>query len=261
MQAKLHRWAVADLGRGPARQRALQALLANPATSAEVAAPRPSQKPGRRGPGGIRRLGFDESLVVGAYDPGEVIEDRDDRFMTRFLYAFWRLCAQRSSSSTTPRSPTARGCSLSGPASPPRYASSTSSRPAHLRGRCPGRAGPAPPVGGPHARPPVVAERPAPQDRLSRPVREAARQQATDRRVARRARSPPRSAAPAYGSAGDRPDSTCSCRCSRGVSCACIARRPRQARRSWSSSHRGSVTRTSPPGLVDRTTTSRYCAR
>jgi hypothetical protein len=146
--------------------------------------------------------------------------------------------------------------------SPIRQPRPRSQRPDRLRSQAAaGRAGPAPPVGGPHARPPVVAERPAPQDRLSRPVREAARQQATDRRVARRARSPPRSAAPAYGSAGDRPDSTCSCRCSRGVSCACIARRPRQARRSWSSSHRGSVTRTSPPGLVDRTTTSRYCAR
>jgi hypothetical protein len=33
--------------------------------------------------------------VVGEYAPGAQIEDHDDTFMPRFLFAFWRLCQQR----------------------------------------------------------------------------------------------------------------------------------------------------------------------
>jgi hypothetical protein len=47
--------------------------------------------------------GLDENRVVGEYAPGEQIEDRDDTFMTRFLYAFWRLCQQQIATvQTTP---------------------------------------------------------------------------------------------------------------------------------------------------------------
>lgn len=39
--------------------------------------------------------GLDENRVVGEYRPGAQVEDPDDTFMPRFLYAFWRLCEQR----------------------------------------------------------------------------------------------------------------------------------------------------------------------
>lgn len=37
----------------------------------------------------------DEQRVVGEYTPGGEIDDPDDSFTARFLYAFWRLCEQR----------------------------------------------------------------------------------------------------------------------------------------------------------------------
>jgi hypothetical protein len=40
-------------------------------------------------------LGLDEDRVIGEYTTGEQIDDRDDTFVPRFLYAFWRLCEQR----------------------------------------------------------------------------------------------------------------------------------------------------------------------
>jgi hypothetical protein len=40
-------------------------------------------------------LGLEENRVIGEYVPGSQVEDRDDTFMPRFLYAFWRLCEQR----------------------------------------------------------------------------------------------------------------------------------------------------------------------
>jgi hypothetical protein len=40
-------------------------------------------------------LGFDENRVTGEYTPGGQIDDPDDTFMPRFLYAFWRLCDQQ----------------------------------------------------------------------------------------------------------------------------------------------------------------------
>lgn len=40
-------------------------------------------------------LGQDESRVVGEYASGGQIDDADDTFILRFLYAFWRLCEQR----------------------------------------------------------------------------------------------------------------------------------------------------------------------
>jgi hypothetical protein len=39
--------------------------------------------------------GQDEGRVVGEYASGSEIEDVDDTFVLRFLYAFWRLCEQR----------------------------------------------------------------------------------------------------------------------------------------------------------------------
>lgn len=39
--------------------------------------------------------GLDEGRVVGEYRLGQQIEDPNDTFMPRFLYAFWRLCEQR----------------------------------------------------------------------------------------------------------------------------------------------------------------------
>jgi hypothetical protein len=42
-----------------------------------------------------RKLGFEEERVIGEYTPGTEIQDPDDSFTTRFLYAFWRLCEQR----------------------------------------------------------------------------------------------------------------------------------------------------------------------
>lgn len=39
--------------------------------------------------------GIDENRVIGEYVPGTEIDDVDDLFTVRFLYAFWRLCDQR----------------------------------------------------------------------------------------------------------------------------------------------------------------------
>jgi hypothetical protein len=45
---------------------------------------------------GLREAaGHDENRLVGEYAPGGVIDDADDTFGARFLYAFWRLCEQR----------------------------------------------------------------------------------------------------------------------------------------------------------------------
>lgn len=41
------------------------------------------------------QVGFDEDQVVGEYTSGSEIADDDGTFATRFLYAFWRLCEQR----------------------------------------------------------------------------------------------------------------------------------------------------------------------
>lgn len=40
--------------------------------------------------------GRDEDKVIGEYRPGDEIVDHDDTFNIRFLYAFWRLCEQRT---------------------------------------------------------------------------------------------------------------------------------------------------------------------
>lgn len=40
-------------------------------------------------------LGLEENRVIGEYAVGSQVEDHDDTFMPRFLYAFWRLCEQR----------------------------------------------------------------------------------------------------------------------------------------------------------------------
>jgi hypothetical protein len=42
-----------------------------------------------------RAAGLDEDRVIGEYAPGSEIDDPDDSFATRFLYAFWRLCRQK----------------------------------------------------------------------------------------------------------------------------------------------------------------------
>jgi hypothetical protein len=39
--------------------------------------------------------GENENRVTGEYEPGSEIDDADDLFMPRFLFAFWRLCEQR----------------------------------------------------------------------------------------------------------------------------------------------------------------------
>lgn len=39
--------------------------------------------------------GLDENRVTGEYTPGSQIDDADDLFMAKFLFAFWRLCEQR----------------------------------------------------------------------------------------------------------------------------------------------------------------------
>lgn len=46
-------------------------------------------------------LGFEEERVVGEYMPGSEIDDTDDSFTARFLYAFWRL-SQQQIAITTP---------------------------------------------------------------------------------------------------------------------------------------------------------------
>lgn len=42
-----------------------------------------------------RDHGIEDERVVGEYTPGTEINDTDDSFTGRFLYAFWRLCDQR----------------------------------------------------------------------------------------------------------------------------------------------------------------------
>ncbi|MCM3850103.1 hypothetical protein ND486_28315 [Pseudonocardia sp. DR1-2] len=44
--------------------------------------------------------GHEDDVVIGEYTPGQEIDDTDDRFGTRLLYAFWRLCAQHISTDT-----------------------------------------------------------------------------------------------------------------------------------------------------------------
>jgi hypothetical protein len=44
--------------------------------------------------------GEDENRVIGDYTPGSQIDNPDDSFSVRFLYAFWRLCEQRIASVT-----------------------------------------------------------------------------------------------------------------------------------------------------------------
>lgn len=39
--------------------------------------------------------GINENRVTGEYAPGSQIDDPDDLFMAKFLFAFWRLCEQR----------------------------------------------------------------------------------------------------------------------------------------------------------------------
>jgi hypothetical protein len=39
--------------------------------------------------------GKDENRVIGEYTPDSQLDDPDDTFQIRFLYAFWRLCEQR----------------------------------------------------------------------------------------------------------------------------------------------------------------------
>lgn len=40
-------------------------------------------------------MGQNEDRVIGEYTSGSQIDDADDSFVWRFLYAFWRLCEQR----------------------------------------------------------------------------------------------------------------------------------------------------------------------
>ena len=43
-----------------------------------------------------KHMGLDEATVLeGEYSSGSQVEDTDDTFTARFLYAFWRLCEQR----------------------------------------------------------------------------------------------------------------------------------------------------------------------
>jgi hypothetical protein len=48
-----------------------------------------------------RELGLEEERVIGEYIPGSEINDPDDSFTSRFVYAFWRLCDQRIAISCT----------------------------------------------------------------------------------------------------------------------------------------------------------------
>lgn len=53
--------------------------------------------------------GLNEDRVIGEYTPGSQIDDSDDTFAYRFLYAFWRLCEQRIAAvGQTEVGPTAR---------------------------------------------------------------------------------------------------------------------------------------------------------
>jgi hypothetical protein len=45
--------------------------------------------------------GWDEDRIVGEYVPGSQVEDPDDSFTPRVLYAFWRLCEQRIAAVST----------------------------------------------------------------------------------------------------------------------------------------------------------------
>lgn len=54
-----------------------------------------AQRTGQQARERNRKLGFEEERVIGEYTPGTEIQDPDDSFTTRFLYAFWRLCEQR----------------------------------------------------------------------------------------------------------------------------------------------------------------------
>lgn len=42
-----------------------------------------------------RARGYEEDRVIGEYTAGSEIDDTDDTFTIRFLFAFWRLCEQR----------------------------------------------------------------------------------------------------------------------------------------------------------------------
>lgn len=54
-----------------------------------------ARRVGQQGRDASHELGFDEDRVMGEYTPGSEIDDPDDTFAARFLYAFWRLCEQR----------------------------------------------------------------------------------------------------------------------------------------------------------------------
>jgi hypothetical protein len=43
----------------------------------------------------VAAQGIDENRMIGEYIPGQRLDDPDDTFMLRFLFAFWRLCEQR----------------------------------------------------------------------------------------------------------------------------------------------------------------------
>lgn len=54
-----------------------------------------ARRSGREAREDLRELGLDEERVIGEYMPGSEIDNYDDTFAMRFLYAFWRLCEQR----------------------------------------------------------------------------------------------------------------------------------------------------------------------
>ncbi|TQM78153.1 hypothetical protein FHX81_0403 [Saccharothrix saharensis] len=54
-----------------------------------------ARRTGRQAREEVQELGFEEERVIGEYTPGSEIDDHDDTFAMRFLYAFWRLCEQR----------------------------------------------------------------------------------------------------------------------------------------------------------------------
>ena len=82
--------AVLDV-RVPSATRAVRSELSRNAR--RVCEYRPEGRRGVREQGAAQ--GLNESRVAGEYTPGDQIEDRDDTFMPRFLYAFWRLCEQQ----------------------------------------------------------------------------------------------------------------------------------------------------------------------